>query len=198
MAKNDISKPGKIWRSFWSFWLCFFVAGMISGIVNPPGSAEAENDAPKFNSWNAIDEAAKKAGYGGSSNKNIVRLIYETQKNGGLEKHLRKVVGCLDADQDFCNKWYPKVKAVQILDEGLLYLFSEFGGDEYVEFMIYVYKEPGKIYQEGQSLENTFYVFEGMFSYLTVLGASRSVPAFGKADFTPISWDWAKDWAKKK
>lgn len=128
-----------------------------------------------------INELSKSVGYSGYENIDLIRMIHKTQKEGGLENYLNKVVGCHKLDKSFCKEWYPKLKAIQILDDGVLYYFSEFSGDVHLEFTILTDKEPGKIYQEGQAFENTFHVFKGMVSYITVTGAKKSVPAFDKA-----------------
>jgi len=128
-----------------------------------------------------LNAAAKSSGYAGYENENIISLIYKTQKEGGLEKHLNKVVGCHKLNKRLCERGYPKLKVIQILDEGVLYSFSEFSGGKYVAFTVFSDKAPGKIYQEGQAFENSYYVFKGMISYNTVLGVKKTVPAFYKA-----------------
>ncbi len=130
-----------------------------------------------------IDALAKSMGYSGYENENIVSLIYKTQKEGGLEKYLNQVIGCHELDKGPCEIWYPKLKAIQILNNGVLYSYSEYSRGEVVNFSVFAEKEPGKIYQEGQEFTNTFYVFTGMLSYTTVTGAKRTVPSFAKAKF---------------
>jgi len=131
-----------------------------------------------------IDTLAKSMGYSGYENENIVSLIYKTQKEGGLEKYINQVIGCHKLDPGPCNIWYPKLKAVQILNNGVLYSYAEYSRGEVVSFSVFAEKEPGKIYQEGQAFNNTFYVFTGMVSYTTVLGAKKTVPSFAKAKFS--------------
>lgn len=128
-----------------------------------------------------VDALAKSVGYSGYENENIVSMIYKTQKEGGLEKYLNQVVGCHGLDKGPCEKWYPKLKAIQILDDGVLYSYSEYSRGEFVNFTVFAEKEPGKIYQEGQAFTNTFYVFKGMLSYTTVTGVKKTIPAFVKA-----------------
>jgi len=129
-----------------------------------------------------INKLAKSSGYSGYSNMSLIAMIYKTQKEGGLEKHLNNIVGCHDLDKKPCERWYPKLKAIQVLDDGILYSFSEYSGREYVNFTIFADREKGKIYQEGQSFENSYYVFNGMLSYTTVAGAKKTVPSFSKAE----------------
>ena len=130
-----------------------------------------------------IDKNAKNTGYEGYAELSIVNLIYITQKEGGLENYINKVFGCPKLKQTNCKKWYPKIKVIQVLDKGLLYSFSELNRNQYFSFIIYVEKEQGKIYQDGQSLDNSFHAFEGMFSYTTIAGVKKSVPAFRKVKF---------------
>ncbi|HFD31465.1 MAG TPA: hypothetical protein ENJ28_01960 [Gammaproteobacteria bacterium] len=125
-----------------------------------------------------ISKIIKEQGYADFSNMSVVTMIYKTQKEGGLEKYINKVMGCHKLNTSSCERWYPKIKAIQVLDEGVLYSFSEYGGGEYVSFIIYADKEPGKIYQEGQSFPNGFHVFDGMISYTTVAGVKKTVPHF--------------------
>ncbi len=130
-----------------------------------------------------IDALAKSVGYSGYEDENIVSLIYKTQKEGGLEKYINQVIGCHKLDQGPCEIWYPKLKAIQILNNGVLYSYSEYSRGEVVSFSVFAEKEPGKIYQEGQAFSNTFYVFTGMLSYTTVMGAKKTIPSFSKAKF---------------
>jgi hypothetical protein len=121
---------------------------------------------------------AQKAGYSRFSNINVVSMIYKTQKEGGLENYINTVVGCHKLNQSYCDAWYSKLKAIQVLDNGVLYSFSEFNGDEYVDFTIFADKERGKIYQDGQSFSKGLYVFDGMITYTTVSGATKTIPHF--------------------
>lgn len=128
-----------------------------------------------------LNIAAKSSGYAGYENENIISLIYKTQKKGGLEKHLNKIIGCHELNKTLCKRGYPRLKVIQILDEGVLYSYSEFSGGKHLSFTVFSDKSPGKIYQEGQAFENSYHVFKGMFSYKTVLGINKTVPAFYKA-----------------
>lgn len=128
-----------------------------------------------------LNDLAKASGYSGYMNENIISMMYRTQKEGGLEKFVNQVVGCHELDNGPCEKWYPKLKAIQILENGVLYSYSEYSRGEYVNFTIFTDKEPGKLYQEGQALKNSLYVFNGMFSYTTVTGAKKTIPSFIKA-----------------
>ena len=128
-----------------------------------------------------LNIAAKSSGYAGYENENIISIIYKTQKEGGLEKHLNKVVGCHKLNKILCKRGYSRLKVIQILDEGVLYSYSEFSGGKHLSFTVFSDKSPGKIYQEGQAFENSYHVFKGMFSYKTVLGVNKTVPAFYKA-----------------
>lgn len=134
--------------------------------------------AEKEKEMEEIDTKSKMLGFKGYSRENLVSMIHKTQKEGGLENYLNKVVGCTKNNNKPCKKWYPKVKAIQILNEGVLYSFSEFNGSNLFSFIIYVERELGKIYQEGQALDNSFLVFTGMLSYSTVTGIEKSVPQF--------------------
>lgn len=129
-----------------------------------------------------LSELAKKSGYAGFSNMNVVAMIYKTQKEGGLENYLNSVTGCHNLNKSHCKNWYSKLKAIQILDDGVLFSFSEYSGGEYLDFTIYADKSPGKIYQEGQSFTNDLYVFDGMMSYTTVAGATKTIPHFRPAN----------------
>lgn len=131
-----------------------------------------------------IDKASKQKGLKGFSKQNIVSLIYNTQQKGGLENYINTSVGCSSYNQRSCEKWYPKIKAIQVLDQGVLYSFSEYANNDVFSFVIFVEKEPGHIYQDGQSLENSFYKFNGIISYETVLGNEKSVPFFSKVQLS--------------
>jgi len=128
-----------------------------------------------------LNATAKSSGYAGYKNENIISLIYKTQKEGGLEKHLNEVVGCHKLNEILCKRGYQRLKVLQILDEGVLYSYSEFSGRKHLSFTVFSDKSPGKIYQEGQAFDNYYHVFKGMFSYKTVLGVKKSIPAFYKA-----------------
>ncbi|MBB3059284.1 hypothetical protein [Microbulbifer rhizosphaerae] len=146
---------------------------------------KAEEEAKKQATQKEIDRIdilSKEHGYSGYAKVNIIKLIYDTQKNGGLENYINKVVGCHKLNNDPCLKWYPKLKAIQILDDSVLYSFSEYAANEYLTFTILAAKEKAKIYQEGQSFKNDFFVFKGMTSYTTVSGARKSVPVFEVAN----------------
>ena len=130
---------------------------------------------------NDIDLLAKSKGFYGYTNENIIQVIYKTQNEGGLEKYMNKIVGCHDYNQDICKRGYHSLKAIQILENGVLYSYTESAGNMYLSFVIFSDKEPGKMYQEGQSIENTFHYFDGMYQYNSLLGAKRSVPIFRKA-----------------
>lgn len=125
-----------------------------------------------------IDKWAKSHGYKGYTGKNVLSMIYTTQQNGGLENYVGQILGCPPSGMDRCDTWYPKVKVSQVLNDGLIYYFSEYVGNDYFEFLMVTGKEPGKIYQEGQSISRKFYVFKGMVSFDTASGSTRTVPYF--------------------
>lgn len=132
-----------------------------------------------------IDDACKKAGYKGLAKYqdtpiDMVTLIYLTQRDGGLEKYLNTVVGNLKNDKDSLSEIYRKVKAFQVLDDGVLYTYSEYDSTGSFSFTVHVEKEIGKLYQEGQSLEDTFHAFKGMYTYVTTSGAKKKIPSFSK------------------
>lgn len=129
-----------------------------------------------------IDSKAKRLGYKGYAKLNISQLIYKTQKNGGLEKYLNTIVGCSELDKIGCQRLNERLKILQILDNGLIYHFYKHINNESFEYMISTNKEPNKIYQEGQKIDNGFYVFKGMFTYKTILGIQKSIPNFEKID----------------
>lgn len=151
------------------------------GHASPPKDA-LEKQAAITAEERKIDKLAKEAGYSGYAKLNVISMIYITQRNGGLEKYLNKVVGCHDRKKSFCTKYYSKLKAIQILDNGVLYSLSDNTDGEPFSFTIFSDIEEGKIYQEGQSFENAFHVFKGMYSYTAVSGARKRVPSFSKAN----------------
>lgn len=128
-----------------------------------------------------IDRACKQAGYKGFAKLDLISMIYLTQKDGSLGNYLNAVVGNLKNDKDSLWEWYPKVKVFQVLENGALYSYSEFTDGELFSMTIHVENEPSKIYQEGQSLEDTFHVFNGMYTYIATTGAKKSIPSFSKA-----------------
>jgi len=129
-----------------------------------------------------VDVASKKAGYAGFSKHNILTLITITQQKGGLEKYLNQTVGNLKNDEHSLKFLYQQIKSIQILENGVLYSYSDFENGKPFHMTIYVEKDPGKIYQEEQSLQDVFYVFTGMFSYISTTGAKKTVPAFRNAN----------------
>ncbi len=119
-----------------------------------------------------LNKACVKAGYNGYCEAIIPNIITTTQETGGLEEFLNLVV-------DYpTGELYSEIKAISILNNAVLYSYS--GPDTH--FVIHVEKKPGKIYQEGQSLEKNFYVFMGMYSYTSTSGAKKSVPSFKLAN----------------
>ncbi len=133
-----------------------------------------------------VDAACKKAGYKGlAMNKemplDMFMLIYLTQQTGGLENYLNTVVGNLKNDKDSLSSLCSKIKAFQILDDGVLYAYKTYINKDYFDMTVYIKKEDGRLYQEGQSLEDTFYVFNGMYTYITTTGARKTIPSFSKA-----------------
>lgn len=155
---------------------------------------EAQEEKEQFNQEiQMVDQACKKAGYKGLAKSedtplDLMLLIYFTQQNGGLENYLNFVVGLPKklADEELSDL-YSKTKAIQVLDDSVLYSYSEFTGGEIFTFTALIEREKGKLYQEGQSLEETFYVFNGMKQYRAVTGAMRTIPSFSKAKIKLIT-----------
>ncbi|KJZ07801.1 hypothetical protein TW85_24715 [Marinomonas sp. S3726] len=126
-----------------------------------------------------LDLWAKNQGYTGYTGKHIVNMIYHTQREGGLEQYVGQILGCNSSDKKICGHWYPMVKINQVLNDALMYEFSEYVNDnDYFEFHILTNKEPGAIYQENQSLSKKFYVFKGMVSFETNMGTIKTIPYF--------------------
>jgi hypothetical protein len=142
---------------------------------------ENENNA-KLKSLQAeidrVDMLAKDKGFLGYSKKNVLQLIYQTQKSGDLGDYLNYVVGCHDLNRHICTNSYSKLRIIQVLDDAILYSFSEFYKNEMVNITVLTDKKSGKIYQEGQVFTNDFFVFTGMNSYTTVAGSVKTVPVF--------------------
>lgn len=130
-----------------------------------------------------LNNLARKAGYAGYNSADLVSFIRNTQINGGLENYLNQIIGCNELEKDQCDYYYKGLKAIQILDDGVLYSYSAYYGDQYLDFVVYINKENGKLYQEGQSCNNRLFVFKGMFSYVTVSGSKKSVPSFANVIF---------------
>ena len=129
-----------------------------------------------------VDAESKKAGYAGFSKHDILTLITMTQQKGGLEKYLNQTVGNLKHNEYSLKHLYQQIKSIQGLENGVLYSYSDFESGKPFHMTIYVEKVPGKIYQEGQSLQDVFHVFTGMFSYVSTTGAKKTVPAFRNAN----------------
>lgn len=126
-----------------------------------------------------LDKIAKANGFSGYINKLPIAVLYKTQRDGGLEKYVNVVIGCNKLnDQDWCKRGSKFLRILQVLDDGLLYSYSEYNKVEkrYVNIMVYTDREAGKLYQEGQPFENKMYVFVGMVSYIATNGAKKTVP----------------------
>ena len=130
-----------------------------------------------------FDKKAKGLGYVGFEERDLVSMIYRTQTEGGLETYLNKVIGCF-TEPDYCYRHYSKVKVFQVLDDSLLYSFSQYDESlkNYFEFLVHVEKETGKMYQEGQRLSKKNYVFTGMFKYKALNGTDKEIPSFKAVD----------------
>lgn len=147
---------------------------------------EAEKKQQHIDENSQIDQWAKSHGYKGYSGRNIVNMIYLTQRDGGLENYVGQILGCSPSNMErLCNVWYPRVRISQVLDDALIYAFSEYVDNDYFDFLIVTGKESGKIYQENQSLSKNFYVFKGMVSFETTTGMTRTVPYFEMIDPQP-------------
>jgi hypothetical protein len=138
-----------------------------------------------------VDIACKKAGYKGlakheDTSLDMISLIYLTQRDGGLEKYLNTVVGNLKNDKNSLCEIYRKVKVFQVLEDGVLYTYSEYDREGSFNLTVHVEKTEGTLYQEGQSLEDTFHVFTGMYTYITTVGAKKTIPSFRKAQIKLI------------
>ncbi len=134
-----------------------------------------------------IDLACKIAGYKGlaknSTSYDLLYLLYQTQQKGGLENYVNFVVQNEDTqDSDhFCNELYKKTKISQILRNTVVYSCFYYENGESFKCLFLVKKETGKIYQEGQLLEDGFYVFDGMQPCSRAFfGAETSLPSFTK------------------
>lgn len=125
----------------------------------------------------AYDKAFKRNGFSGFKNNSIPFIMKKVQRDGGLENYVNYVFGAtsLDTTISSSNK---KLKVLQILDNKVLYSYSEFEYNELVRFEILTDKLSGKLLVNGQSLNHNFLVLKGVVSYSTVLGASKTVPYF--------------------
>ena len=141
--------------------------------------AGAELERQKEAEIERIDQLAKANGYKGYNGKALTRMLYETQREGGLEDYVNMLVGCHQYYTAHCENTYPLTRVVQIIDNLLLYRFAEYADDEWIDMRFMVAKEDNKLYQEGQSLgQNSFYIFVGLKYYTTVTGIEGSVPLF--------------------
>lgn len=138
-----------------------------------------------------LDKLAIAYNYAGYAKTNLIGMMYQTQSKGGIETFLNKVVGCPVMDSYSCDRWYPSVKISQVLDDWVLYEFSEYQGRSHLGFSILVAKQPGKMYYDGQSLLTEPLVFVGVMSIETVLGATRTIPAFRLANISSEQWNAA-------
>lgn len=125
------------------------------------------------------DNIAKIKGYKGYSGMPIFAFMYRVQKKGGLESHINSIFGCVGS-ADLACKYNSKIRIIQILDDMLLWSFSEHSGRELLTFTIVTYKEPNKMYVESQSMDDGFYALERMTTYQTVAGSTKTVPVFKK------------------
>ncbi len=149
---------------------------------------ETELPAPKpcegLSEVEQLDARAKRSGYGGYSNT-LVGLLVSGLREGGLEDHVDKVVGCPETNRSACERWDRKFKFSHQNDLGVYYDFSEFIDDELVELSIRVMiTEPGKIYVKGQSLDPGFYVFRGVLPYQDASGSWERGLAFLKVELS--------------
>ena len=101
-----------------------------------------------------LNQVALAAGYAGYEDTNILSMIGKTQRDGGLEDYLGKVIGChrlSKEDQDgrnYCERRYPSMRILQVGEETLLYQF-------HTGYAFLVHKEAGKLYQEGQRFDGS-------------------------------------------
>ena len=94
------------------------------------------------------------------------------------------VVGCMPVDEKKCEAQYKKFKAIQVLEDAVLWSFNELvTGGEIANIQVLTTKTDGRVYLEGQNFVNQFYAYGGLYSYETVLGAQRTVPIFVPMQF---------------
>lgn len=127
-----------------------------------------------------IDNQAIKLGYKGFTELDITSVIYHSQKNGNLEKYLNYVIGCSELRFSDCDNLNASLKVAQVLDNRIIYNYFNKTEGELLNYSVSVKKDKNKIYQEGQRFDNDFYVFDGMFTYKTILGVKRSIPNLQK------------------
>ena len=137
-----------------------------------------------------LNQSARAAGYDNFEDINILAMLAKTQRDGGLERYVGKVIGCGPAamqdngfgEFDYCERWYPKIRIIQVGGERNLFQFHTSNEFAHSDKLFLVFKEAGKLYQEGQRIEGRFHTFVGMHTYTTALGASRTVPVFKRVD----------------
>ena len=150
-------------------------AQTIQRIIIPKISSPSQIEMKKLN------EAAIKSGYSGYSYENMIGLISKVNRGVGFVQYVNKVVGCYRSNQSFCRKWYPYMEVKQVLENIVIYTFSEKVFGKQTTFSLAMARETGKKYPKIGSLENTYYVFKGIRSYTTPKGGVKRVPFFRKA-----------------
>ncbi len=123
-----------------------------------------------------VSNKAAKLGYKKVLKLGIVRFLYKVKQEGGLKEGLNLLLWCrptsIDASLD------KKFKISQVLEDVLIYDYSEFIDDELVQFTIIIPKKQGELYLEGQALLGEYFTYTGNLTYITVLGANKTAPVF--------------------
>ncbi len=131
-----------------------------------------------------MEAQAKAAGYAGYVVNTLPGFLLSAQKQGNLRQYENHLIGCVASRQWACDKWNPKFKILQVLEGALLYSFSEFAGNQYIDLTLLMATGPreGELYVDGMSLPgNEVFEFTGTVTYQTTIGASKTVPSFRKA-----------------
>ena len=128
--------------------------------------------------YDAFNADVQNAGFEGYVPMSVFELLVEARTRGGLENVVGHVVGCLPTIRESCRTGFDVMKVSQVLPEVLLWSYVGFHEGDTITVRLMTDREPGKLYQEGQVFDNGLYVFTGMETYSSVIGASRTVPRF--------------------
>ncbi len=161
-------------------------------IVN--GFTEGQRKNNKEETIETVRSKAAKLGYKKVLPYGITRFLYKVKHGkNNLEEALKAILWSKPGSDD--EKADSLFEVFQILKYDVIYHLSEFAKDELIEFTIIMPKESDKnsikLYMEGQKLTGQYFTYKGPFTYITVLGAERTIQKFRH-----VNLDWVPPWLK--
>lgn len=143
-----------------------------------------ERKAKKKAAYELVNAAAVDEGFKGYLPVATFRFLRMAQREGGLEDAVGYVVGCVPELAEECGEYQPRLRVSQAFPDFVVWSFAGMDEGEWVTVTAVTDRDAEKLYQEGQVFDNGLYVFKGMQSMTTVLGAARTAPRFERF------WPW--------